>query len=51
MFLIVNKDKVIIASCNQEVNEEDCESRGETVLEISNDEFKQEMIGAIYSGD
>lgn len=50
MYLIISKDNVIVASCDFEPDEEDCQSRGERIIEIDDSEFKDDMIGAIYNG-
>jgi hypothetical protein len=49
MFLIV-KDSVIQSCSHSPVNEEACTANGEQVLEISDEEFTPEMIGALYTG-
>lgn len=51
MFLIIRQsDNVILASSSSNVNEEDCETRDEYVIELPDNEFSHDMIGAIYNG-
>jgi len=50
MFLVVNKNNKVIASSDLPVNEEDCASREERVIEIDNGLYNNKTVNSLYKG-
>ena len=50
MFLIINSNNVIVSSSDYQVNIADCASRNESVVEIDDNLFSEDMIGSLYAG-
>ena len=48
MYLIIGSDNIIKGTCDQLPNLEDLGTRGERIVEIADQEFQSDMIGAIY---
>ena len=51
MYIIINDQNIIIASCDIEPNIADLETRGESYTEIQDADFTSTMIGAIHKED
>lgn len=51
MFLVINPQNVIVVATQTPVSEEDCASRNEIIIEIPDNEFTTDMLGAIYNAN
>lgn len=50
MFLVINSENIIVAAASYAINEDECATRGEYVIEIPDEEFTPTMLGALYHG-
>jgi len=46
MYILVNKDNIIVGSCNNKPSEESCSANGQRVFEIANSEYTPEILGS-----
>lgn len=46
MYILVNKDDVIVGSCNNKPSETSCSKNGYRIFEMDRDEYDPQMIGS-----